>query len=107
MLPVRPGCLLVLKTKAASDEERRVGEALYPTSASMLVWKGMAHRPEAVGSQLEEGVLWIMWDRGFGAARLLWGTEQERQLPSRPSCLRRSQHAPQFADLDTNLYKEV
>lgn len=83
---------------------RRVGAVLYPTNPSMRVWKGVAHQSEPVD---REGVPWTMWDGGFGAARLMRGTEQERQLPSRPSCLRGSQHAPQLADLDTNLYKEV
>lgn len=44
---------------------------------------------------------------GLQAAGLLRGTERERQLSSPLSFLRGFEHAPQFADLDTNLYKEV
>lgn len=89
-----------------------MGEALYPTNPSMRVWKGVPHQSEAAdngqcGQPGKGRAPWTMWDPGVGAARLMWGTERERQLPSRLSCLRGSQNAPQLADLDTNLYKEV
>lgn len=83
--------------------KRSLGEALCATNPSMRMWKGMAHKSEAVHREgLQENVGSWVWSSQADV-----GQEMERQLPSRPSCLRGSPHAPQLEDLDTNLYKEV
>lgn len=87
-----------------------VGAALaacVPPSGACRCGKEWHMKSAVVGSQLREGTWCIMGYHGFQAVRLTWGTEPEGQLSSRVSFLRGFEQAPQFADLDTNLYKEV
>lgn len=60
--------------------KRRLGEALYATNPSMRMGKGMAHKSEAVHSQAGRGSMG-MWDRGFGAARLMWDKRWRGSFP--------------------------